>query len=81
MFLIRMTLRAFVLGFVVGVLFAPRSGDETRRLLRERFQSVVNQLLELGGLPPVELQTSDGAPRPRQRGRRAEESGAGTTSG
>jgi gas vesicle protein len=34
--------RAFLLGIGVGVLLAPRAGEETRRLLSEKF----NQLLD-----------------------------------
>jgi hypothetical protein len=52
--LVRTALRAFVLGVVVGVLFAPRAGGETRRMLNERFTSFVNQLLEIAALPPIE---------------------------
>ncbi len=52
--MIRAALRAFVAGVVVGVLFAPRPGAETRRMLNERFASMVNQLLEIAALPPIE---------------------------
>ena len=56
--LLRTSLRFFIVGFVVGTLFAPRSGVETRRMLREKFAVMVNQFLELAALPPIEPQTA-----------------------
>lgn len=47
-------LRAFVVGVVVGMLFAPRPGVETRRMLNERISTMLNQLLEIAALPPIE---------------------------
>ena len=52
--LLRTSLRFFVVGFVVGTLFAPRSGAETRQMLGEKFRVMVNQILELAALPPIE---------------------------
>ena len=52
--LINATLRAFVIGVVVGALIAPRPGSETRRMLNERFSALINQLLEIAALPPIE---------------------------
>ena len=52
--LLRTSLRFFVVGFVVGTLFAPRSGAETRQMLREKLTVMVNQILELAALPPIE---------------------------
>ena len=56
--LLRTSLRFFVVGFVVGTLFAPRSGAETRQMLSEKFTVVANQLLELAALPPIEPRTA-----------------------
>jgi hypothetical protein len=56
--LLRTSLRFFVVGFVVGTLFAPRSGAETRQLLGEKLRVVANQILELAALPPIELRTA-----------------------
>jgi gas vesicle protein len=67
--LLRTSLRFFVVGFVVGTLFAPRSGAETREMLREKFTVMVNQMLELAALPPIEPQTpvkNDGEGRARR---------------
>jgi len=40
--LLRTSLRFFVVGFVVGTLFAPRSGAETRQMLSEKFTVIAN---------------------------------------
>jgi gas vesicle protein len=56
--LLRTSLRFFVVGFVVGTLFAPRSGAETRQMLGEKLTIVVNQILELAALPPIEPQAA-----------------------
>jgi hypothetical protein len=56
--LLRTSLRFFVVGFVAGTLLAPRSGAETRQMLREKFAVVVNQILELAALPPIEPHTA-----------------------
>jgi hypothetical protein len=78
--LLRTSLRFFVIGFVAGTLFAPRSGEETRRMLREKFTIVANQILELAALPPIEPRTAvkDGTDprvrRPAPRGTNARSS-------
>ena len=51
---INAALRAFVVGVVVGMLIAPRPGAETRRMLNERISTLINQLLEIAALPPIE---------------------------
>lgn len=56
--LLRTSLRFFVIGFVVGTLFAPRSGADTRRMLSEKLTIVTNQILELAALPPIEERTA-----------------------
>ena len=52
--LINASLRAFVVGVAVGALIAPRPGAETRRMLNEKFSAMLNQILEIAALPPVE---------------------------
>ena len=51
--LLRATLRAFAVGVVVGVLFAPRTGAETRKMLNQRIAAWLNELLEIAALPPI----------------------------
>jgi hypothetical protein len=56
--LLRTSLRFFILGFVMGTLFAPRSGTETRQMLGEKLTVMANQILELAALPPIEPRTA-----------------------
>jgi gas vesicle protein len=59
---VRVAIRFFFVGLAVGVLLAPRAGIETRRLLRQRADRLVNDLLEaasMSGLPSGSK--SDGA--------------------
>lgn len=81
--LINAALRAFVIGMVVGMLFAPRPGAETRRMLNERIAAMINQLLEIAALPPIEptqAATNGHTERPAaKRSHPAEGPGARTT--
>lgn len=47
---VRIAIRFFFVGLAVGVLLAPRSGEETRNLLREKADSLLNQVLEAASL-------------------------------
>jgi hypothetical protein len=83
---INAAMRAFVVGVVVGMLFAPRPGPETRRMLNERISAMINQLLEIAALPPLQPSqaATNGQPgqpeRPTaKRVRSAEGPGARTT--
>ena len=52
---VRIAIRFFFMGLAVGVLLAPRSGKETRRMVRERADRLFNDLLDaatLSGLDP-----------------------------
>jgi hypothetical protein len=71
--LLRTSLRFFVVGFVVGTLFAPRPGAETRQMLSEKLTAIANQILELAALPPIEPRAAmknGGEGRPRRTGTR-----------
>lgn len=46
----RIAIRFFFMGLAVGVLLAPRSGIETRRLVRERADRLLNDLLDAATL-------------------------------
>jgi hypothetical protein len=67
--LLRTSLRFFIIGFVAGTLFAPRSGVATRQMLREKFTVVANQILEIAALPPIESRTAvkNGGDAPTRR--------------
>ena len=43
---VKIAIRFFFVGLVVGVLLAPRSGRSTRRLLRVRADRLFNELLD-----------------------------------
>lgn len=47
---VRIAIRFFFVGLAVGVLLAPRSGEETRRLVRERADRLLNDLLDAATL-------------------------------
>jgi hypothetical protein len=47
---VRIAIRFFFVGLAVGVLLAPRSGEETRRLLREKADSLLNDILDAATL-------------------------------
>jgi hypothetical protein len=47
---VRIAIRFFFMGLAVGVLLAPRSGRETRRMVRERADRLLNDLLDAATL-------------------------------
>ena len=49
----RLAIRSFLLGILVGVLFAPQAGVETRKVLGERLAKFMDDVLGLASLPPV----------------------------
>lgn len=84
--IVRTAVRFFFIGLVVGALLAPRSGAETRRLIREKVSLVVGGILEIADLPPVEPPVEPGTSRRaagdgRARPRRVKGTHAGTTPG
>ncbi len=51
---VKIAIRFFFVGLVVGVLLAPRSGRSTRRLLRVRADRLFNELLDTATLGAYE---------------------------
>jgi hypothetical protein len=51
---VRIAIRFFFVGLAVGVLLAPRSGAETRRLVRERADRLLNDVLDAATLGTFE---------------------------
>ena len=47
---VRIAIRFFFMGLAVGVLLAPRSGRETRRMVRARADRLLNELLDAATL-------------------------------
>lgn len=51
---VRIAIRFFFVGLAVGILLAPRKGEETRRLVREKADRILNDVLEAASLGTVE---------------------------
>ncbi len=47
---VRIAIRFFFVGLAVGVLLAPRSGEATRRMLREKADRLLNDVLDAASL-------------------------------
>lgn len=47
---VRIAIRFFFVGLAVGVLLAPRSGEETRRLVRAKADQLLNDVLDAASL-------------------------------
>ena len=82
---VRIALRFFFVGLAVGVLLAPRSGEETRRLVREKADRLLNDILDAATLgtyesggESVDIDDEATAPAPAARRPRAA-AGTGTT--
>jgi len=56
---VRIAIRFFFVGLAVGVLLAPRSGEETRRMVREKADRILNDVLDAASLGTAD--TSKGA--------------------
>lgn len=85
---VRIAIRFFFMGLAVGVLLAPRSGKETRRMVRERADRLLNDLLDaatLGafdsGAEPEEERATAGARGSGNGRRRASGTATGAASG
>ncbi|MCA1572690.1 MAG: YtxH domain-containing protein [Chloroflexi bacterium] len=50
----RIAIRFFFVGLAVGILLAPRKGEETRRLVREKADRILNDVLDAATLGTVE---------------------------
>jgi hypothetical protein len=59
---VKIAIRFFFVGLVVGVLLAPRSGRATRRLLRVRADRLFNDLLDTATLGAYETGPGEIAP-------------------
>ncbi len=75
---VRIAIRFFFVGLAVGVLLAPRSGEQTRRLVREKADRLLNDILDaatLGtyesGADSIDAEDEATAPVPAPRTTRA----------
>ena len=51
---VRIAIRFFFVGLACGILLAPRSGEETRRLVREKADRLLNDILDAATLGTYE---------------------------
>ena len=51
---VRIAIRFFFVGLAVGVLLAPRSGEETRRMVRQKADRLLNDVLDAATLGTVD---------------------------
>ena len=67
---VRIAIRFFVVGLAVGVLLAPRSGEETRRMVREKADRLLNDVLDAATLGTYDAGPADeaGAPKAARAG-------------
>lgn len=69
---VRIAIRFFFVGLAVGMLLAPRSGEETRRLVREKADRLLNDVLDAATLGTYEAGTTEGTteatPAPKRAG-------------
>jgi gas vesicle protein len=47
---VRIAIRFFFVGLAVGILLAPRSGEQTRRMLREKADGLLNSILDAASM-------------------------------
>jgi gas vesicle protein len=47
---VRIAIRFFFVGLAVGILLAPRKGEDTRRMLREKADRILNDVLDAASL-------------------------------
>ena len=47
---VRIAIRFFFVGLAVGILMAPRSGEQTRRMLREKADGLLNSILDAAAM-------------------------------
>jgi gas vesicle protein len=59
---VRIAIRFFFVGLAVGVLLAPRTGVETRRMVRERIDRLFNDVLDAATFAVPTPARTDGAP-------------------
>ncbi len=80
---VRIAIRFFFVGLAVGILLAPRSGEQTRQMLRAKADELLNNILDAASMgvqaePQPEPATAESAPARSTRSRNG--SGTGTAS-
>ena len=82
---VRIAIRFFFVGLAVGVLLAPRSGEETRRLVRAKADRLLNDVLDAATLGTYNAETGQiqspeeaDAPAPARKTRARSGNGSGS---
>jgi gas vesicle protein len=78
---VRIAIRFFFVGLAVGVLLAPRSGVETRRMLRQRADRLLNDLMEATSLAALPTRSRTGGATTRRSSSRKSETSSSETAG
>jgi hypothetical protein len=83
---VRIAIRFFFVGLAVGVLLAPRSGEETRRLVRAKADRLLNDVLDAATLGTYDAGTDQiqpaeeaDAPAPARKTRARSGNGSGSS--
>ena len=87
---VQIAIRFFFMGLAVGILLAPRSGAETRRMVRERADRILNDVLDAATLGTYDdgtasratgaaAEDADEAPKSRNGRGRSSRAASGTT--
>ena len=83
---VRIAIRFFFVGLAVGVLLAPRSGEETRRLVRAKADRLLNDVLDAATLGTYNAETGQiqspeeaDAPAPARKTRARSGNGSGSS--
>jgi gas vesicle protein len=79
---VRIAIRFFFVGLAVGVLLAPRSGEATRRMLREKADRLLNDILDAATLGTAAGGSAEATPEEEATAPRATRTtnGSGTRS-
>ena len=75
---VRIAIRFFFMGLAVGMLLAPRSGQETRRMLREKADQLLNDVLDAATLGTYESGSGNREPTRTKAGNGRSRSPAST---
>ncbi len=79
---VKIAIRFFFMGLAVGILLAPRSGQETRRMVREKADRLLNDVLDAATMGSYESGASDSEPETMRKsgnGRTRSRATAGST--
>jgi gas vesicle protein len=74
---VRIAIRFFFVGLAVGILLAPRSGEQTRRMVREKADRLLNDILDAASMG-TDADKADADAPPKRSSRSGNGSGTRT---